>query len=130
MSIDLLGGDAAILPAKVIINITKDHPLIRLAKRELTRRGVKESGLQRPVNIKSEQGLPSREVQERLKDRRAGIEPIIGHAKHGGQLGRSRMKSDAATLAAGYASVLGLNLRQLTRHQAGKTRQDKTRKAA
>jgi len=91
-------------------------------QRELTRRGVKASGLQRPVNIKSKQGLPSREVQERLRDRRAGIGPMIGHAKHGGQLGRSRMKSDAATLAAGYASVLGLNLRQLIRHQAGKTK--------
>ena len=31
MSIDLSGGDAAILPAKVTIHVTKDHPLIRLA---------------------------------------------------------------------------------------------------
>lgn len=76
-----------------------------------------ESGLQRPVNIKSRQGVPDPEAQERLRNRRAGIEPLIGHAKQGGQLGRSRMKSDAATLAAGYASVLGFNLRQLIRAQ-------------
>jgi hypothetical protein len=75
------------------------------------------SGLQQPANIKSRRGLPSPEVQERLRNRRSGIEALIGHAKHGGQLGRSRMKSDAATLAAGYASVLGFNLRQLTRAQ-------------
>jgi len=89
-------------------------------QKELTRRGVKESGLQRPCNIKSREGVPTQEVQDRLRDRRAGIEPLIGHTKHGGQLGKSRMKSDAATLAAGYSSVLGLNLRQLIRHQEGK----------
>ena len=89
-------------------------------QRELGKRLVPESGLQRPGNTKNKQGLPTKEAQERLRDRRAGIEPLIGHAKHGGQLGRSRMKSDAATLAAGYGSVLGLNLRQLIRHQTGK----------
>ena len=86
-------------------------------QRELTKRGVRESGLQRPINIKTKRGLSSQEVQERLRDRRAGIEPLIGRAKHGGQLGRSRMKSDTATLAAGYASVFGFNLRQLSRAQ-------------
>ena len=40
-------------------------------------------------------------------------------AKHGGQLGRSRMKSDATTKSAGYAAVFGFNLRQLTRCLAG-----------
>ena len=73
--------------------------------------------------MKSKQGLPSKDIRERLRDRRAGIEPLIGHAKHGGQLGRSRMKSDAATLAAGYGSILGFNLRQLIRHQAGKMKE-------
>jgi IS5 family transposase len=97
-------------------------------QRELSRRGVKESGLQRPTNVKSKLWLPSKEIQERLGDRRAGIEPLIGHAKHGGQLGRSRMKSDAATLAAGYASVFGLNLRQLIRHQAGKMKKQAAQK--
>lgn len=50
---------------------------------------------------------------ERLRDRRAGVEPVIGHIKRGGQLGRSRMKSDTATLAAGYGAGVGYNLRQL-----------------
>jgi transposase, IS5 family len=89
-------------------------------QQELTRRGIKESGLQRPSNIKNRDGLPSPEIQDQLRDRRAGIEALIGRTKHGGQLGRSRMKSDESTLAAGYSSVLGFNLRQLIRHQAGK----------
>lgn len=55
-----------------------------------------------------------------LHDRRAG--PLIGHTKHGGQMGRSRMKSDKTTKSAGYAAVLGFNLRQLTRHIMGEVR--------
>ena len=82
------------------------------------------SGLQRPANIESRLGVPSPEVQEALRNRRAGIEALIGHTKHGGQLGRSRMKSDAATLAAGYASVLGFNLRQLIRKQAREAKKE------
>jgi hypothetical protein len=89
-------------------------------QKDLIRCGVRESGLQRPSNIKNQMGLPSIEIQEKLRDRRAGIEALIGRTKHGGQMRRSRMKSDAATLAAGYSSVLGFNLRQLIRHQAGK----------
>jgi hypothetical protein len=51
--------------------------------------------------------------------RRAGIEPLIGHTKHGGQMGRSRMKSDETITSAGYAAVFGFNLRQLTRYLMG-----------
>jgi len=82
--------------------------------------GLKEFCLQQP-------GLDPRTLSEsdakthaRLVDRRAGIEPLIGHAKHGGQLGQSRMKTDATTLAAGYAAIGGFNLRQLIRHLLGK----------
>jgi IS5 family transposase len=82
----------------------------------LTSRGI-VSGLQPPRTVKSKLGAPSPEVQERLRNRRAGIEALISHTKHGGQLGKSRMKSDAASLAAGYASVFGFNLRQLIRRQ-------------
>jgi transposase, IS5 family len=60
------------------------------------------------------------EIHARLVNRRSGIEPLIGHAKHGGQLGRSRMKQDETTLAAGYGAVGGFNLRQLVRHLLGK----------
>lgn len=62
------------------------------------------------------------EKREQLHNRRAGIEPLIGHAKHGGQLGQSRMKSDLTTLSAGYASILGFNLRQLKRYAIGEVR--------
>jgi transposase, IS5 family len=82
--------------------------------------GLKECCLQQP-------GLDTRMLSERdaethahLVDRRAGIEPLIGHAKHGGQLGQSRMKTDATTLTAGYAAIGGFNLRQLIRHLLGK----------
>lgn len=87
--------------------------------------GALEIGLQPPTNVKRTAGLPSKAIQEHLRDRRAGIEALISRTKHGGQLGRSRMKSDTATLAAGYASVLGFNLRQLSRKQ----RQEKKRAA-
>lgn len=60
----------------------------------------------------------SQEDYRRLYGRRAGMEPIIGHIKQGGQLAKSRMKSDCATLAAGYASVCGFNLRQLMKSVA------------
>lgn len=62
------------------------------------------------------------ETQVKLHCRRSGIEPIIGHIKHGGQLRRSRMKSNNTTLAAGYSAVLGFNLRQLKRAAIGKIR--------
>jgi len=97
---------------------SRAYPNSAKNQRALTSRKI-VSGLQRPANIKSRQGVPRPEVQERLRNRRAGIEPLIGHAKHGGQLGRSRMKSDAATLAAGYASILGFNLRQVIKRQSG-----------
>ena len=89
---------------------------------ELIKQGVRERGLQPPANLKKKCRLASLEVQQRLRDRRAGIEPWIGHTKAGGQLGKSRMKSDAASLAAGYASVLGFNLRQLSRAQGSTSR--------
>jgi len=60
------------------------------------------------------------ETYSRLADRRAGIEPLIGHAKQGGQLGQSRMKTDETTLAAGYGAIGGFNLRQLIRHLLAK----------
>ena len=81
--------------------------------------GLKTEGLQKPVNMKHNTKL-NLALQERLRDRRAGIEPLIGHTKQGGQLGKSRMKSDTATLAAGYGSISGFNLRQLIRCRQGK----------
>ena len=83
--------------------------------------GVKEIGIARPVNIKREK-LHSEETLEKIANRRAGIEPLIGHIKRGGQLGRSRMKKDESTKAAGYTAVLGFNLRQTKHYLAGKHR--------
>ena len=73
-------------------------------------------GIQRPANVKDRVEGP--QVKE-LYNRRAGVEPLIGHAKQYG-LGKSKMKSDEATLASGYRSVAGFNLNQLTRYLGGK----------
>ena len=82
--------------------------------------GLKEFCLQQPGLDPRTLSESDAETHARLVDRRAGIEPLIGHAKQGGQLGQSRMKTDDATLAAGYAAIGGFNLRQLIRHLLGK----------
>jgi hypothetical protein len=79
--------------------------------------GISEIGLQRPYNVKKSKQSLSKKCEEKLINRRSGIEPLIGHIKQGGQLGRSRMKSDKAIEASGYTAVLGFNMRQLIRHQ-------------
>ena len=89
-------------------------------QRLLETKGIPEIGLARPAhyqNISQKQSCP--EVDKKLHCRRAGIEPLIGHLKRSWQMGRSRMKSDMTTLSAGYASVLGFNLRQLKRYVTG-----------
>jgi transposase, IS5 family len=82
--------------------------------------GLKEFCLQQPGLDPCTLAESDAEPYTRLVDRRAGIEPLIGHAKHGGQLGQSRMKTDDTTLAAGYGAIGGFNLRQLIRHLLGK----------
>src|SRR3990167_2898655 len=78
----------------------------------LTSRSVTQIGIQIPGNTKNKHITLSEEESAHLVNRRAGIEPLIGHAKHGGQLGLSRMKNDRNTESAGYAAILGFNLRQ------------------
>ena len=73
---------------------------------------INADGVQRPSQIKQR---PPPEIVQALKRRRAGIEPLIQHAKSFG-LGRSRMKSDETALASGYRAVMGFNLHQLMRH--------------
>jgi transposase, IS5 family len=82
--------------------------------------GLEEEGLQQPGRDPAQRSENEQATRRRLANRRAGIEPLIGHAKQGGQLGHSRMKQDETTLAAGYAAVGGFNLRQLIRHRLGK----------
>jgi hypothetical protein len=82
--------------------------------------GLKEFCLQQPGLDPSTLSESDAETYTRLVDRRAGIEPLIGHAKQGGQLGQSHMKTDETTLAAGYSAIGGFNLRQLIRHLLGK----------
>jgi transposase, IS5 family len=85
-----------------------------------TLEGLDEFCLQQPGVDLKRLSEGKAESHARLVNRRSGIEPLIGHAKHGGQLGRSRMKQDETTLAAGYGAVGGFNLRQLVRHLLGK----------
>src|SRR5918999_3477272 len=82
--------------------------------------GLEEFCIPQPGLDPEHQSPDATAIQARLLDRRSGIEPLIGHAKQGGQLGKSRMKKDESTLAAGYASIGGFNLRQLVRHLLGK----------
>jgi IS5 family transposase len=82
--------------------------------------GLEEFCLQQPGFDPATLAESERATFTRLAHRRAGIEPLLGHAKQGGQLGHSRMKQDETTLAAGYAAIGGFNLRQLSRHQRGK----------
>lgn len=80
---------------------------------------IKEIGLQKPnCGAAKTKDVELSEMQKKLVNRRAGIEPLIGHIKRGGQLEKSRMKFDTSTESAGYSAVLGFNLRQFMRHQA------------
>lgn len=81
----------------------------------LTEKNITQVGVQVPVNTQNKYIPLSEQEWETLNKRRAGIEPLIGHTKQGGQLGKSRMKNDRNIEASGYGAVLGFNLRQLIR---------------
>lgn len=82
----------------------------------LIENGVKEIGLQLRTS-KEARAPPAQEQQRLLQNRRAGIEPLIGHLKKGWQMGKTRMKTDQNGLSSAYTSVLGFNLKQLMRCQ-------------
>ena len=87
-------------------------------EKHLQAKGVTEIGIQQPNNIKTPPIKSiSKEREEALVNRRSGIEPLIGHVKQGGQLGRSRMKSDKGIECSGYTAVLGFNMRQFIKCQ-------------
>ena len=107
---------------KSILSATADKGYYS-AKNEkiLASQNVEEIGFQRPSNVKKPRVKPLAPFRENaLINRRAGIEPLIGHVKNKGQLGRSRMKFDRTIEASGYASILGFNLRQMIRYKTGK----------
>lgn len=83
--------------------------------------GIKAVAIQKPQRkLKDAPANPiSQEQLVILENRRAGIEPIIGHLKKYWQMGRSRMKSDQTTEASGYCALLGFNLRQMMRYLTG-----------
>jgi hypothetical protein len=80
---------------------------------------LEASGLQKPGSPRASPTKKESAKQADLVNRRAGIEPLIGHTKHGGQLGKSRMRYDRTTESAGYCAVLGFNGRQLIRYLKG-----------
>ncbi|HAU1599275.1 TPA: transposase [Legionella pneumophila] len=89
----------------------------------LEKAGVQDIYLPRPERVlDAPPEKTTGDTRALLHNRRAGIEPLIAHTKQGGQLGRSRMKSDEATKSAGYAAVFGFNLRQLMRYITGEVR--------
>ena len=65
-------------------------------------------GIQKPGSVEDDP------EQEKLRRRRAGIEPLLGHVKRFG-LGRSKMKGDKNTHGSGFTSIMGFNLSQLER---------------
>lgn len=73
---------------------------------------------QRKFNKPPDNSLPPEKITM-LSNRRAGIEAMIGHIKHGWQMRRSRMKLDQSTESAGYCAVLGFNLKQMIRYLTG-----------
>lgn len=120
----MLDTHAETFDNKKIISATTDKGYYS-AKNEkiMAAHDVKEIGIQRPHNIKRKRvrELPKYRENE-LIDRRAGVEPLIGHAKNRSQLNRSRMKSDKTIEASGFSSVLGFNLRQMIRCKTGKNK--------
>ncbi|MBA8667540.1 transposase [Holosporaceae bacterium 'Namur'] len=88
----------------------------------LSSSGIKEIGLQKPGRNSIPQSPNANEIESKLTNRRAGIEPLIGHMKNKWQLGRSKMKSDTTTLSAAFASMLGFNVHQLMRYASGRAK--------
>jgi len=65
---------------------------------------VKVTGIARRVQRPNRKlrNAPIIDYKQTLENRRAEIEPLIGHLKRGWQMGRSRMKSDKTTESSGY----------------------------
>ncbi len=77
----------------------------------LKEKGISSDGLQKRGQVKDQVSTIDSRI---LRDRRSGIEPLIAHVKNFG-LRKSRMKSDTATRASVYLSILGFNCHQMMR---------------
>jgi hypothetical protein len=108
----MIAAHQALFGAGVLTSSGMDKGSYSGAKRKYLQslEGLKECCLQQPGLDTCMLSESDAETYTRLVDRRAGIEPLIGHAKHGGQLGQRRMKTDETTLAAGYGAIGGFNL--------------------
>jgi hypothetical protein len=113
---------------KKIISATTDKGYYSSKNEKImAKHGVIEIGIQRPHNIKKPKLKPMSAARENeLINRRAGIEPLIGHAKNRSQLSRSRMKNDETTESSGFAAILGFNLRQIIRYKVGNIKLEAT----
>ncbi len=80
---------------------------------------VEKIAIQKPTAFRDLCPALGEDERRRLSNRRSGIEPLIGHVKHGG-LRKSRMKTDQTTEASAYRCVTGFNLRQLLGHIGAK----------
>ena len=81
---------------------------------------VTEIGIQFPENAKKNPLIPDKDLQKIIYNRRAGIEPLIGHIKNDLGLGQSRMKSDITTESAAYRCTNGFNLIQTMHYLSAK----------
>lgn len=73
---------------------------------------VTEIGIQFPENAKKNPLILDKDLKETIYNRRAGIEPLIGHIKNDLGLEKSKMKSDITTESAAYRCTNGFNLIQ------------------
>src|SRR2546425_1263532 len=90
----MIEAHQALFGAGVLTSAGMDKGYYSGANRKYLRSlaGLKEYCLQHPGLDPSTLSERDAATYTRLVDRRAGIEPLIGHAKQGGQLGQSRMK--------------------------------------
>jgi transposase, IS5 family len=90
--IPLLAEHQQIFGKDVLESVATDKGYWSLKnKQALTDLRITTAGLAKPGQLKEE--ATDLNLKETLHNRRAGIEPLIGHIKRGGQLGKSRVKS-------------------------------------
>jgi len=114
-----------------IISIATDKGYYSASNiKEAEKKKIKQIGIQAPCNVKRDLSNLSTEESNKLRNRRAGIEPLIGQAKQGGQLGKSRMKKDKSIESSAYTAVLGFNARQMMNRLQDREKENKQKMAS